>query len=138
MTTTTTPELAVARYESPVGTLKLVASQRGLRPVLWPLDAETSLDALPAAERENRAAAIRREILPLVRRRESLADGIAWEFAREPGLRAKLDRFVAFERECCSGLDFEISGSPGGTLRLSIRGEGAALFGLLGTPAPLD
>ena len=39
MTTTSTTQLAVARYESPVGTLKLVASERGLRAILWPLDA---------------------------------------------------------------------------------------------------
>ena len=37
--TTTVPELTVARYESPVGTLSLVASDRGLRAILWPLDA---------------------------------------------------------------------------------------------------
>jgi methylated-DNA-[protein]-cysteine S-methyltransferase len=37
--TTTTPDLAVARYESPVGSLSLVASPRGLQAVLWPLDA---------------------------------------------------------------------------------------------------
>ena len=38
-TTTAASELAIARYESPVGELKLVASERGLRAVLWPLDA---------------------------------------------------------------------------------------------------
>ncbi len=31
-------DLAVARYESPVGVLSLVASERGLRAVLWPQD----------------------------------------------------------------------------------------------------
>lgn len=36
--TTTTTELAVARHETPVGTLSLVATLRGLRAVLWPLD----------------------------------------------------------------------------------------------------
>lgn len=39
MTTTTTSDLAVARHDTPVGTLSLVASVRGLRAVLWPLDA---------------------------------------------------------------------------------------------------
>ena len=39
MTSTTANTLAVARYESPVGLLKLVASERGLRAILWPLDA---------------------------------------------------------------------------------------------------
>ena len=38
MTTSSTSELAIARYESPVGTLSLVASSHGLRAVLWPLD----------------------------------------------------------------------------------------------------
>ncbi len=32
-------DLAVARYQSPVGILSLVASDRGLRAVLWPQDA---------------------------------------------------------------------------------------------------
>ncbi len=36
---TNSPDLAVSRYESPVGALSLVASDRGLRAVLWPLDA---------------------------------------------------------------------------------------------------
>jgi len=31
-------DLAVARYESPVGILSLVASEKGLRAVLWPQD----------------------------------------------------------------------------------------------------
>lgn len=35
---TTMTDLAVARYVSPVGTLSLVASERGLRAVLWPQD----------------------------------------------------------------------------------------------------
>jgi methylated-DNA-[protein]-cysteine S-methyltransferase len=44
ITSTTSPveaELAVARIDSPVGTLSLVASSRGLRAVLWPLDVGT-------------------------------------------------------------------------------------------------
>ncbi len=44
MTTTTSPDLAVSRYESPVGALSLVASERGLRAILWPLD--TTVDQL--------------------------------------------------------------------------------------------
>lgn len=31
-------DLSVARYESPVGALSLVASERGLRAILWPQD----------------------------------------------------------------------------------------------------
>lgn len=42
--TTTTSDLAVARYESPVGTLSLVASERGLRAILWPLDSTEEQD----------------------------------------------------------------------------------------------
>ena len=38
--TTTELDLAVARYVSPVGTLSLVASRRGLRAILWPADSE--------------------------------------------------------------------------------------------------
>lgn len=38
--TKTETDLAVSRYASPVGTLSLVASGRGLRAILWPADGE--------------------------------------------------------------------------------------------------
>jgi len=38
--TTTETDLAAARYSSPVGTLSLVASSRGLRAILWPADGQ--------------------------------------------------------------------------------------------------
>ncbi len=92
--------------------------------------AECSLrsDALAA-----RVETIRREILPHVLEREALADGIAWEFARRPDLRERLERFVEFERGCCGGLDFALVERPeADRLRLTIRGEGASAFDALG------
>lgn len=38
--TKTETDLAAARYSSPVGTLSLVASSRGLRAILWPTDGQ--------------------------------------------------------------------------------------------------
>ncbi|MEI8239890.1 MAG: methylated-DNA--[protein]-cysteine S-methyltransferase [Actinomycetota bacterium] len=42
---THTDPLSVALFESPVGELRLVASRRGLRAVLWPGDIDRSVDA---------------------------------------------------------------------------------------------
>lgn len=56
--------------------------------------------------------------------KEALPDGIAFHFARSPAQRTELEDFVAFERECCSGIDFEIL-DRGETLRLEVRGFAA-------------
>ena len=78
---------------------------------------------LPPAALEERRALIRREILPLVKRNRELSDGFAWEFDPSPELRAKLDEWVAFERECCGGLEWEIEAPPDDSaLRLRVRG----------------
>jgi hypothetical protein len=77
-------------------------------------------------EREQRAAMIRAEILPLVRRREDLPNGFALEFERTPSVAAKLARWVELERTCCASLDWELElDAAGDRVRLSVRGEGA-------------
>jgi len=65
---------------------------------------------------------IRREILPLAKRRETLADGLAFEFDQTAALQRTLEDLVAFERECCSGLTWNVSRTSQGLLRLSIQG----------------
>ncbi len=68
--------------------------------------------------------------------KEALADGIAFHFANSPEQRRELEDFVAFERECCSGIDFAIV-DRGPELRLEIRGvdADASLFRALAPPA---
>lgn len=89
--------------------------------------------SLPAEEIPDRAATIRREILPHVRAREKLPRGLALEFDRDAELRAKLEAFVAFERRCCGGLAFELRDAPDADrLRLTIEGDGAEIFAFLG------
>ena len=72
---------------------------------------------------EERLAWIRSEILPHAVASERRPDGIAWELEDAPGLAAKLDRLVALERECCSGIDFRHGTSlTAGRRRLEVRG----------------
>ena len=82
---------------------------------------------------------IRDEILPHVRPSEALREGIAWECDDEPEIRGKLERLVELERECCSGLDFDLR-TRGGALRLEVRGidPKGGVFALLGARAPVE
>ena len=77
--------------------------------------------SLPPAALDDRVAMIRRDILPLARRSEALANGRAWEFARDPALQSKLEALVAFERQCCSGIDWNLDVEDE-TLRLRVEG----------------
>lgn len=72
-------------------------------------------------ELEARREQLREGLLPRVRAREELSDGLALLFAAAPALRAELDAFVELERECCPGLRFAVSESAAG-LRLEIGG----------------
>jgi hypothetical protein len=64
---------------------------------------------------------LREELLPLVRGREELSDGLALRFDATPALREQLAAFVEFERACCPGLGFSLADAAG-ALRLEIRG----------------
>jgi hypothetical protein len=81
---------------------------------------------LPADEMRARRELMQHDLLPRARRRVRLPDGRAWEFTAEPGLRGRLEELVAFERECCPGLRWELKsvGDSGGldVLRLEIGG----------------
>ena len=70
---------------------------------------------------EARRAQLREGLFPQARGREELPDGLVLLFDETPEMRDELDAFVAFERECCPGLDFSVRDASG-ALRLEIRG----------------
>ena len=81
-----------------------------------------------------RLAFVRDEILEHAVSREPLANGIAWELTDVPGLRARLDRLVELERECCADIEFvHVEGARPGRRRLEVRGvdPAASLFARL-------
>lgn len=77
---------------------------------------------LPPETFKDRAAMIRRDILPLATRREELANGVAFEFSHTNAIEKTLEDFIAFERECCSGLTWNLASTDAGMIRLSIQG----------------
>lgn len=79
--------------------------------------------SLPADDLRARLAWIRAEILPRAVLRQTLPDGVAWEFEPAAGLAESLDQLVALESECCSGIVFEhVCGAHSGRPRLEVRG----------------
>lgn len=72
-----------------------------------------------------------------IRGRERLADGVALAFDKSPENREAVAEFVAFERKCCSSLNFEIREEPD-ALHLDIRGidPSSTLFGANDEAAP--
>jgi hypothetical protein len=94
---------------------------------------------LAADELSDRMAWIRREILPHAVETVAIEQGLAFELRAAPGLADELDRLIALERECCSGIDFErTASSTPGRLRLEVRGVDpeAAVFRSLRRQAP--
>ncbi len=78
--------------------------------------------SLPSDKLGERVAMIKRDILPQVTRRETLADGVAFEFEHTPAMQKTLEDLVAFERECCSGLAWNLCRPSGRVLRLRVKG----------------
>ena len=78
---------------------------------------------LPEAELRARIAELRSELLPRVERARRGADGAAIEldFAATDELRARLEALVAFERQCCDGIGWDLT-SADGAHRLVISG----------------
>ena len=77
---------------------------------------------LPSDKLRDRTAMIRRDILSQVTRREALSDGMAFEFEHGAAMQKTLEDLVAFERECCSGLAWNLRRPSGRVLRLSVEG----------------
>jgi hypothetical protein len=89
---------------------------------------ESSLEtvcSLPEEKRRKRIAALRRDLWPLVKRKAPLPDaaGVLLEFDATPALREQLEELVAFERQCCGGLEWRLEAPPRDeALRLTIEG----------------
>ena len=77
--------------------------------------------SLPPEDRRERLAMIRREILPRATRRQALPDGLALDFEPGAATERELEELVAFERRCCSGLEWSLERSPE-RLRLRVSG----------------
>jgi hypothetical protein len=92
--------------------------------------------SLPEDALRERLAMLRREILPLVTRREALANGVAFEFADSPALERQLEELVAFERQCCSGLGWSLQRPAAGVLRLCVEGLAPGAEGPWAPPRP--
>jgi hypothetical protein len=101
-----------------------------------PAQGDAALDpnavcTLPADGLSERLAWIRSEILPHAVASERRPNGIVFELEDVPGLADKLDRLVALERDCCSGIDFRHwTSATVGRRRLEVLGidPGAAAF----------
>jgi hypothetical protein len=90
--------------------------------------------SLPEAQLPDRIAAIRRDILPHLKHTTQRAGEVTWQFDWSLELEAKLERFVAFERQCCGSLEFELRSEQereSRGLRLRLAGEGAEAFAAL-------
>jgi hypothetical protein len=72
-------------------------------------------------ELDARRKELRAGLLARVERKEELSEGVALFFSAGSEMRGALDDFVAFERECCPGLDLSVADQKG-ALRLEIRG----------------
>src|SRR5687767_3822674 len=99
-----------------------------------PADSATSAAAAPrgaavactlsSAEKRERAAAIRRDLLPRVRSVDELPNGYVLWFDRVDGELARVASFVELESQCCAFLDFAIRLGAGGD-RIALHLEGA-------------
>jgi hypothetical protein len=76
---------------------------------------------LSEEDQNGRIEFLREGLFTLVRRREERPDGLAVFFDDTPQIRAQLDEFVAFERNCCSSIGWSVDHTPEG-LRLEISG----------------
>ncbi len=93
----------------------MTASETGIR-------SSEDVCSLPRDQRSDRAGMIRRDILPHATRREALANGVALEFEHTAAMQKTLADLVAFERDCCGGLAWNLTQPSDGVLRLSIEG----------------
>ena len=58
--------------------------------------------------------------LPGARRAERLVDGYAWEF--DAALRDELERLLVLERRCCADVDWRLTTTETGGIRIEVRG----------------
>lgn len=77
--------------------------------------------SLSDEELEARQKELREELVPHIRSRAALPDGVALAFDATPDCRRQLEDFLAFERGCCAGLRFALR-EKGSAIQLEIRG----------------
>jgi hypothetical protein len=78
---------------------------------------------LSSAEKRERAAAIRRDLLPRVKTVTETVTGYVLVFDRAEGELERIASFVELESQCCAFLDFAIRIDSGGdTIALELAG----------------
>ncbi len=83
---------------------------------------------LSSEEKAKRGEEIERDLHSGVVERINLPDGIQLRFSGDESWTLKLAQFVAFERECCRFLVFELFFEPDlGSILLRIRGREEAV-----------
>jgi len=89
---------------------------------------------LSSEEIEARRELTQTQLFPHVQKREERPTGLILHFEETPELRDRLDEFVAFERVCCSSIDWSVR-ADSGSLRLEIEGidPKAEIFSSAGT-----
>lgn len=95
-----------------------------------------SLDGDTLAER---IASVRRRLVPSVRGKEPIPNGLAIELVAAPGVEGFVDQWIELERACCGGLDWRRAPSRfADGVRVEIGGAAAdaAVFAALPTLAP--
>ena len=97
---------------------------------------DDSVCNLPADQLKDRIATLRRDVFRHAKRRESLADGVAFEFTNTPEMQKTLEDLIAFERECCSGLSWPVDRVSGESLQLRVEGvpPDSDIFRILDAP----
>jgi hypothetical protein len=90
----------------------------------------TEICTLSTSALEERLRWIRTEVLPHAVHFERQAGAVSWELDDVAGLAERLDRLIALERECCSGIVVEHQRLASGARRLTLRGvdPDAAVF----------
>lgn len=82
--------------------------------------------ALTPASQRVEIKRFRAELAPHVLKRERLEDGARLTFTAAPGLRAKIDRLVELDRDCCAFLDHQVE-SDDKIIALTIKSEGPGI-----------
>ena len=79
----------------------------------------------PASQRAE-IKRFRAELAPYILKRERLKDGARLTFTDAPGLRAKIERLVALDQNCCTFLKHQVE-SDDEVITLTIKSEGSGI-----------
>ena len=81
---------------------------------------------LPPASQRAEIKRFRAELAPYILKRERLKDGARLTFTAAPGLRAKIERLVALDRNCCTFLNHQVE-SDDEIIVLRVKSEGSGI-----------